>query len=228
MEKGDNIKMKHFCKLGVCLGMVVLACIGSSCSNKPGIPMSDAPDTNDITITQTTNPTTRPSSEESTLVETSISSEASSFITITPPTKRVYPINNQDVIDLFNAMGLVIKDVSPTDGVTEKSTVAFDPDYIYYYRYESFFLEEKAIDRFEAIHDAILEDESGRTFEGTCDITEKDGYTILVGRGNYERISNLYWVAVLVDKTVVSGFVYSTEESDMQMIDNYFIGLGYI
>ena len=87
---------------------------------------------------------------------------------------------------------------------------------------------EKAIDSFETIHAAILEDESGRPLEGTCDIAEKDGYTILVGCGTYDGMSPLYWVAVRVGKTVVSGYVFSTEESDKQMINNYFIGLGYM
>jgi len=222
------MEMKHFCRLGVCLGMIALAGICIACSNKPGISVSGVSDTNDSTITQTTDPTTLPLSEESTSVDTTISSETNSIITITPPAQRVYPINNQDVIDLFNAMGLVIKDLSPTDGITETSTSASDPGYMYYYRYESFFLEEKAIESFETIHTAILEGDNGEPFEGTCDITEKDGYTILVGCGNYGGISPMYWVAVLVDKTVVSGFVYSTEESDKQMINNYFIGLGYM
>ncbi len=222
------MEMKHICRLGVCLGMIALTGICIACSNKPGISISGVSDTNDATITQTTNPTTLPLPEESPSVDTSISSEANNIITITPPTQRVYPIKNHDVIELFNHMGLVIKDLSPTDGVTEVSTAAFDPDYIYYYRFESFFLEEKAKECFETIHDAILEDESGRTLEGTCDITEKNGYTMLVGCGTYDKISPLYWVAVLIDKTVVSGYTFSTEESDQQMINNYFIGLGYM
>jgi len=230
------MEMKHFCRLGVCLGMIALAGICIACSNKSEISMSGVSDTNDATImqtmaptiTQTIDPTTLPLPEESTSVDTSISSETNSTNTITPPAQRVYPIRNQDAIDFFNAMGLVIKDLSPTDGVTETSTVAFDASDMYYYRYESFFLEEKAVNCFETIHDAILEDESGRTLEGTCDITEKDGYTILVGCGTYDGMSPLYWVAVIVDKVVVSGFTFSTEESDKQMINNYFIGLGYM
>ncbi len=230
--------MKIFCRLGACLGMIALAGICISCSNKPETPMSGVSDTNDTTIMQTTDPTTLPSLEESTSVDTSMSSETSGTITtssktsgtitITPPPQRVYPIRNQDAIDLFNAMGLTIKDFSPNDGVAETSTAAFDSSATYYYRYQSYFQKEKATECFETIHDAILKDESGRALEGTCDITKKDGYTILVGSGTYDGMAPIYWVAVIVDKVVVSGFTFSTEESDKQMINNYFIGLGYM
>ena len=240
--------MKTFCRLGACLGMIALAGICISCSNKPETPTSGVSDINDTTIMQTTDPTTLPSPEESTSVDTSISSETSGTITtlsetsgtintssetsdtitITPPAQRVYPIRNQDAIDLFNAMGLTIKDFSPNDGVAETSTAAFDSSATYYYRYQSYFQKEKATECFETIHDAILKDESGRALEGTCDITKKDGYTILVGSGTYDGMAPIYWVAVIVDKVVVSGFTFSTEESDKQMINNYFIGLGYM
>lgn len=219
--------MKNFYRLGVCLGMVALACMCIACSNKSGSSISESSVTNKVTITQITDSTKLPSSKESTLTDTSISSETNEILTITPPAKRVYPIKKQDEIDLFNAMELDIKDF-PADGVIETSAAACDPDYIYYYRYESYFLEEEAVKYFEAIHDAILVDEAGRTLEGTCDITEKDGYTLLVGCGTYDGIAPLYYVVVLVDETVVSGFTYSTEESDKQMINNYFIGLGYM
>ena len=230
--------MKNLCRLGACLGMIALAGICIACSNKPEASMSGVSDTNDTTITQTTDPTTLPSSEVSTSVDTSMSSETSgtintssetnSIITITPPAQRVYPIRNQDAIDFFNAMGLTIKDLSPNDGVTETSTAAFDASGMYNYRYQSYFQKEKATECFETIHDAILKDESGRALEGTCDITKKDGYTILVGSGTYDGIAPIYWVAVIVDKVVVSGYTFSTEESDKQMINNYFIGLGYM
>jgi len=222
------MEMKIFCRLGACLGMIALAGICIACSNKPEASMSGVSDTNDTTITQTTDPTTLPSPEEITPVDTSMSSETSGTITITPPAQRVYPIRNQDAIDFFNAMGLTIKDLSPNDGVTETSTAAFDASGMYNYRYQSYFQKEKATECFETIHDAILKDESGRTLEGTCDITKKDGYTILVGGGTYDGMSPIYWVAVIVDKVVVSGYTFSTEESDKQMINNYFIGLGYM
>ena len=121
-----------------------------------------------------------------------------------------------------------MKDISSTDGVSVTATAAFDPDYLYYYRYESFSQEGNAKKCFETIHDWALKNESGRALEGTCDVTEEDGYTKLVACGTYDGTSPLYWVAILVDNTVISGYTFSTAEVDQEIINEYFVGLGYM
>lgn len=230
------MRKRRLLEYGAILGVVMISVICVACSNKTGGSLTDSSDTVGTGILETTKDqetekestyiTALPSQEEATSVINS--SEANSSHAITPPAQRVYPITNQDAIDIFNDMGLITKDISSADGVSEKATAAFDPNYLYYYRCESFSQAGDAKKCFETIHESALKDDSGRELQGTCDVTEEDGYTELIACGTYDGMSPLYWVAILVDNTVVSGYTFSTAESDKQMINNYFIGLGYM
>ncbi|NLW88436.1 MAG: hypothetical protein GXY43_01760 [Clostridiaceae bacterium] len=218
------MKNKRLCIL---LCAITLAGFCISCSNTTETSVSGESETSNSMVTQTDNQMTS-ISQDSTLVTTVASIETDIHIIITPPAERVYPIRNQDAVDIFIAMGLIIKDITPTDEFAETFTAAFDSDYKYYYRYQSFTVEEKAMEEFEAIHTSILEGETDEPFEGTCEITDKGEYKILVSSGNYGGQSPTYWVAILADKALVSGWVFSTDELDKQMINNYFVGLGYM
>jgi len=140
----------------------------------------------------------------------------------------VYPITSEDAIAAFESVGLCHMNMDPDLEYVEEEIDAFDPSFTYRFVYCAFTEEEVADLYLETLQQGLMTDENGRPFEGTCEVTEEDGYSILVARGEYKNGDPLYVVAISVDNVIISGLILSTEDYDTKVVDYCFIGLGYM
>jgi len=171
---------------------------------------------------------TKSTTEESTSNTTSEATGIYSGPEITPPAERVYPITSEDAIAVFDALGLSNTEMSSDLEYIEEEIDAFDPSFTYRFVYYSFTNEDVAKVCLEVLQDGFSKDKNGDPLEGTCEITEEDGYSILVICGEYKTGDSIYMVAICVDDVIVSGLTQSMADCDKDVINYCFIGLGYM
>ncbi len=171
---------------------------------------------------------TKSTTEESTSNTTSEATGIYSGPEITPPAERVYPITSEDAIAVFDALGLSNTEMSSDLEYVEEEIAAYDPSFTYRYMYCSFRNKEVADICLGGMQEGFSKDENGEPLEGTCEVTEEDGYSKLVVCGQYKNGDSIYVLAVSVDNVIVSGVTLSTADCDKKVIDYYLIGLGYM
>ncbi len=174
-----------------------------------------------------TKPTKSPTKEST----SETTAEAAGIYTgpeITPPAERVYPITSEDAIAVFDALGLSNTEMSSGLEYVDEEIAAFDPSYTYRYMYCAFRNKEVADICLGGMQEGFSKDKNGEPIDGTCEITEEDGYSKLVVCGEYKNGDSIYVLAVSVDNVIVSGVTLSTAECDKKVIDYYLIGLGYL
>lgn len=178
--------------------------------------------------TKPTEKPTSPSQDESTAKTTSDASGIYTGPEITPPAERVYPITSEDAIAVFDALGLSHMNRTSEYEYIEEKVDAFDPAYTYRFIYYAYTDKDVANQSLEALQVGFSKDKNGRPFKGTCEITEMNGYSILVVSGTTYEGTPVYIIAVCADNVILSGFTNSTADSDTKVIDYCFVALGYM
>jgi len=221
------MKKNYFYRLGVCLGIAALSVICVACSIKAG---DTDPDRTSVTETSVveTEMTTVSTTKESTSETDTTAPGVYTGPEITPPAERVYPITAEAAIATFELLGLSHENMTPEYDYIEEEVAAYDPAFTYTFFYCAFTEDSLADSYLETLQKSLAEDENGKPLEGTSEITEEDGYSMLIVSGRYKDGKQMYAVAISVDNTIVSGYVESTDEWDTKVIDYCFIGLGYM
>ena len=185
-------------------------------------------ETVETTDKEPTERTTSPTTQESTAAITTDASEAFGGAEITPSAKRVYPITEEDAIALFDALGLTGTERISDLEYVEKIIEAVDPSKTYQFGYYKIENKESAQVCLDSFQRQFAKDKNGEPFEGTCEITEEDGYSKLVVCGEYKSGDPIYLVGICVDDVIVIGIVLSTEDCYKEGIDYGFSLLGYM
>jgi hypothetical protein len=219
--------MNNLNRLAVCLGIAALSVICVACSIKAG---DTDPDRTSVTETSVveTEMTTVSTTKESTSETDTTAPGVYTGPEITPPAERVYPITAEAAIATFELLGLSHENMTPEYDYIEEEVAAYDPAFTYIFFYCAFTEDSLADSYLETLQKSLAEDENAKPLEGTSEITEEDGYSMLIVSGRYKDGKQMYAVAISVGNTIVTGYVESTDEWDTKVIDYCFIGLGYM
>lgn len=166
-----------------------------------------------ISVTADTNPTSEDTKPEET-------------VTPVPIQSPMNPITPEDFRSIAGKLGYTISDNNFEGSGLEEMLSGIDDEYLYYIRYSLYATGDLAKAGIQDMYDNIKEGEEGSGFVGELSLTEKEGYDIIIAKSTDEE-SPMYAVYIRVNNAVLDAFCFSTQNTEMKVIDDFFTFFGY-